>query len=202
MVGKVKELRDRLNQEKGKKSSLMASIEALSKKLEKANKDIVNTEKAQVVAQIVAQQTQQMVEIQISSIVSLALSSVFADPYEFKAIFVPRRDKTECDLVFSKQGQDVDPMNASGGGVLDVASFALKMALWSLKKTQNVQVLDEPFKFVSRDLQPKISATLDTFSKELDVQFIIVSHIPEIIDKANKVFVVEGGEVFEDGISE
>lgn len=198
MAGNVKKLKERLLQEKGKKDKIISDIARDEKRLAGILTDIENTMKAQIVAQLVAQQTQQQVEERISSVVSLALSSVFADPYEFKAVFVTRRKKTECDLFFVKNGMQVDPMNASGGGVLDVASFALKMVMRTLKKSQNVLIADEPFKFVSRDLQPKVSAMLETFKEELGFQFIIVSHIPEIIDKADKVFVVEDGEVSEE----
>lgn len=202
MAGNAKLLRDRLNREKGERDRVKRTIEAAEKKLVQIGVDIENIMKAQAIAQAVAKATQQQIEVQISSIVSLALSSVFPDPYEFKAVFVTRRSKTECDLLFTKDGMDIDPMTAAGGGVLDVASFALRVALWSLKKTQNVQILDEPFKFVSRDLQPRISSMLKTFSEKLKVQFVIVSHIPEIIDHADKVFIVDNGEVGVDGLSE
>lgn len=71
-----------------------------------------------------------------------------------------------------------------------MASFALRCAFWSLKKTRHTLVLDEPFKFLSRDLIPKAAEMVQMISKELNLQIIMVSHIPDFIDSADKVFVV------------
>jgi DNA repair exonuclease SbcCD ATPase subunit len=40
-------------------------------------------------------------------------------------------------------------------------------------------VLDEPFKFVSEEYRPRVRAMLEKLSAELDVQFIMVTHVPE-----------------------
>jgi ABC-type glutathione transport system ATPase component len=149
-----------------------------------------NLQKALIIVQKVAEETQKQIEYHISNLVTMALSSVFPDPYEFSLRFVQRRNKTEADLIFSKNGNEGDPMEVSGGGALDVASFALRAAVWSLKPTRRVLIMDEPFKFVSRDLQPKCFDMMKMISEKLGIQLIVVSHVPEIIDKADKVFEV------------
>lgn len=146
---------------------------------------------SRAIIQEVAEETQSNVEVHISEIVSLALSAVFADPYEFKLSFVQRRGRTECDLRLIKDDNEFDPLTASGGGVVDVVSFALRLALWSLKDRRDLLILDEPFRFVSVDLQEKCSAMLKELSSRLGVQIIMVSHLPNIITSADTVFVVE-----------
>jgi len=147
--------------------------------------------KAREIVQVVAKATQEKIEFQISNLVSLALASVFPDPYEFKVSFVERRNRTECDLLFVKNNEECDPLTAAGGGAIDVASFALRVAIWSLRKTRAVFILDEPFKFLSVDLQYKCSAMLKELSEKLNLQLIITSHLPEIISSADKIFKVE-----------
>jgi DNA repair exonuclease SbcCD ATPase subunit len=148
--------------------------------------------KARSVIQVVAKQTQENIEERISNIVSLALASVFPDPYEFKVRFVSRRNKTEADLIFIKRGHEGRPEDVAGGGVLDVASFALRIAVWSIKPTNNVLIQDEPFHFLSRNLQAKCSQMIKMINQKVingkRLQFIIVSHIPEITEAADRIF--------------
>lgn len=187
MNGSLQSLKDKLIEKKSERAvyqkQLKETIEnkkALSIKLE-------NTEKARVIAQIVAQSVQKNLEFQVSNLVSTALASVFPDSYEFKLSFVERRNKTECDLFFVKNGQECDPMTASGGGVLDVTNFALRVAIWAIKKTRNLFILDEPFRFVSIDLQEKCSQMVKEISDKLGIQIIMVSHLPNIISSADKI---------------
>jgi DNA repair exonuclease SbcCD ATPase subunit len=144
--------------------------------------------KARIVIQTVAEQTQKQIEYHISNLVTLALASVFPDPYTFILRFVQRRNKTEADLLFSKDGNEGRPLDVSGGGPIDVAAYALRPATWSLEPTRNTFILDEPFRYVSRDLQHKCSEMVHTLGERLSIQHILISHIPEIIDKADTVF--------------
>jgi len=146
-----------------------------------------------------SQQTQQKLEFHISSLVSKALSAVFPDPYEFKVEFKQRRNKTECDLTFTKNGEDYgSPMFASGGGPKDVASFALRCAFWSLdKKSRNILILDEPFKYVNddpkdktRELQQKCVEMFKRVVDTLGMQAIVATTLPEFLDVADKIFSV------------
>lgn len=130
----------------------------------------------------IAQTMQQKAHQQISTIVSRCLSAVFEDPYEFRILFEQKRGKTEARMVFVRDGQEIDPMSASGGGVIDVAAFALRLAclLLTSPRPRRLLVLDEPFRFVSAKYRPKIRALLLQLSEELGVQIILVTHITEL----------------------
>lgn len=146
---------------------------------------------------LAAQITQQKLEFHISSLVSTALSAVFPDPYEFKVKFEQRRNKTECDLTFMKNGEDYgSPMFASGGGPKDVAAFALRCAFWSLdKKNRGLLILDEPFNFVNddpkdktRELQQKCVEMFKRVVDTLEMQAIVVTTMLEFLDIADRIF--------------
>lgn len=184
----VIDLRKRHTEEVAKRDLLRKQLTTIKGNLDAEEHQLQNCQKARVVVQTVAEQTQKKIEFHISNLVSMALASVFPDPYEFTLRFVQRRNKTEADLIFSKNGNEGDPIDISGGGALDVASFALRVAIWSIKPTRNVLILDEPGKFISRDLQEKFSKMIKHLSTKLGIQFIIVSHIPEITDSADKIF--------------
>jgi len=143
-----------------------------------------------VFLQTVANATQQELEYHVSEIVSLALEAVFEDPYKFKLVFTPRRGRSEADLFFEKNGVRIDPMTAAGCGAVDIASFALRIALWSLRtpRTRNTIVFDEPFKYLSKDLQTKASSMVKEISQKLNLQIIIITHEEAFVEQADKVY--------------
>jgi DNA repair exonuclease SbcCD ATPase subunit len=190
MIGKtdIQNLQKKLEQSFGKKEMLQTQLNTINVSLKSLEKYGEDCKKARVIVQLVAEETQRKIEYQISNIVSLALISVFPDPYECKLQFVKRRNKMEADILFLKNGNEGKPIEIAGGGTLDVASFALKTAIWAIKPTNNVMILDEPFHFLSRNLQSKCSKMIKMVQEKMKIQFIIVSHIPEITESADRVF--------------
>jgi DNA repair ATPase RecN len=193
----IKEYRDKYTKWKVLYELREKELEKIEKELSEKELYLENCQKVRAYIQVVAETTQKQIEYHISNLVSMALAAVFPDPYEFVLEFVQRRNKTEADLIFRKDGNDGDPVSIAGGGALDVASFALRAATWALKPSRKTLLLDEPGKFISRDLQSKFSEMLKMISDKLGIQLIIVSHIPEITDCADKVFNIENnkGEV-------
>ena len=184
----IEKYRDKLNQTKGKVSALKQEADDYTLKEEENRNRMLALEQALVFVQDVAQKTQEQLVLHIQDVVNTALDTCFPDEYVFNLVFEIKRNKTEARLVFMKNGFEIDPMEASGGGVVDVASFALRIAAWSLGKTNNVICLDEPMKFLSRDLQPRAGEILQEISKKLGIQFIMVSHVADIIQSADRVF--------------
>lgn len=134
---------------------------------------------AQLILQEIAQKVQQQAHTQISKIVSKCLKTVFQDDaYNFQIKFLKRRGKTEARLVFVRNGKEIDPVSAAGGGVIDVASFALRLAalLLSTPRRRRLIVADEPFRCLSRDYAPRVRELLETLSRELGIQMILVTH--------------------------
>jgi len=189
----LKKMRDKLNQDKGKRNLLIEQLKQTEENVTKYETFYENCLKARTVVQEVAESTQKSIEFHISNLVTMALASVFGeDAWEFKLQFVQRRNKTEADLLFLKNRNETDDiLNTGGGGVSDVASFALRIALWSVKKTRPTFILDEPFKFVSVGLQNKCSEMIKEISEKLKLQIIMVSHLPEIIYSADKIIEIK-----------
>jgi len=189
-MNRIQTIRAKLEHEKGAKSQLESSIEELQTRAKVNGKELRRLEQAKEIIREVGLKTQKQLSFHIGDITSLALEAVFPDPYELIAEFVQRRNKTECDLYFSRNGEKVDPIPASGGGAVDVASFALRIAAWSMMspKTRNVIILDEPLRFLSEDLQEKGSQMIKELSTRLGLQFIIVTHEETLTEYADKVF--------------
>lgn len=188
----IQTLRKQLEQKKGSRNQITKDLAEAQKIAERLELEIIDTEQAQIIIQTVAQKTQEELEYRLSEIVSLALAAVFDDPYKLKVNFIIRRGKTECDLLFEKDGEIFDPLTSSGGGAIDVAAMALRVAIWSLTqpKPRNILILDEPFRFLSQEYQIKASIMLRELSEKLNLQIIMVSHSESLIEGANKIFQV------------
>lgn len=177
----------------GMRSQLRNELKEERERLASLDKRMKTIEVAQAFIQKVAKETQEHLRFEVEDIVNLALETCFPGEYEFRLDFNIARGKTEARLVFlsQKTGREVDPMNASGGGVVDLTAFALRIACYALERgIDNVIILDEPFRFISRDLQSRAGEILRMLSTKLGVQVIMVTHIAEMIDVADRVFEV------------
>jgi len=192
-MGSLKQYQIELERRRGKLNLLKESYKETLQNIQAKEKSLIYHEKAKEIIREVGRKTQEQLQYHISDITSLALEGIFPDPYKLEVEFVQRRNKTECDIYFSRNGERVDPMSASGGGAVDVASFALRIASWSLQKphTRPVIILDEPMRFLSEDLQEQASTVLKEISEKLGIQFIIVTHEPTITAYADRVFEVQ-----------
>jgi ABC-type microcin C transport system duplicated ATPase subunit YejF len=140
---------------------------------------IINIEAAQKIIQTVAQQVQRQAHLKIAGIVTRCLEAVWGEEaYKFQIDFVQKRGKTEVELLFLRNGKEIDPTEAAGGGPLEIASFALRLTavLLSMPRKRRLIVMDEPFKAVHESVQPKIPTMLETLAKEMGFQFIFVTN--------------------------
>jgi hypothetical protein len=151
------------------------------KQLEQAQKQLQDIISSLEIAQEAAQQLQQLAHKQIADIVNKCLQAIFDDSYEFQIQFSPKRNKTEAKPVFIRNGKEIENV---GGGILDVASFALRLSniLLSRKSLQPIMLLDEPFKNVSKSkgYLERIPEMMIMLSEEFGIQFIQVTHIDEL----------------------
>jgi DNA repair exonuclease SbcCD ATPase subunit len=53
-----------------------------------------------------------------------------------------------------------------------------------------VIILDEPFRFLSKDLYPKAGEILKRLSEHLKLQILMVTHNEDIIESSHRVFTV------------
>jgi DNA repair exonuclease SbcCD ATPase subunit len=188
----LQDLRKTLDRKRGQQIQLQKTLKESSFNLLVKKRDLSRHEKARELIREAGLKTQQSLSFQISEITSLALEAIFENPYTLEVDFVERRNKTECDLYFSRDGNRIDPMDASGGGAVDVASFALRIASWSMKRPRfrNTIILDEPLKNLDKERQEKGSAMLKEVSKRLGIQFIIVTHEETLSSFSDKTFEV------------
>lgn len=180
----------KIEQRKGQLQSLEKLLHECNNKEKLLLKEINDIEKAQVIIQTVARETQDNLIYNIENVVTAALEAVMDDPYKFRVIFDVKRNKTEAKLLFERNGELIEPLNSSGYGAADIASLALRIAAWSLTnpKKRPLFILDEPFKHLSTELHEKASLMIKELSEKLGIQFIIITHVNQISEHSDKVF--------------
>lgn len=138
---------------------------------------------AREAAQRIAQALQQSAHEQIARVVSSCLSAVFDDPYEFRIRFDCKRGRTEARLAFVRDGLELDdPLGEVGGGVVDVAALALRLACLLLARPprRRLLALDEPFGNVrGAGNRARTRRMLERLAAEMGVQFVLSTDIPE-----------------------
>jgi len=143
--------------------------------------------------------TQGKVKGYLEEVVGLALSAVYGEDYGFQLDFDVRRNQSEVTPWIVKNGDRYSPRDEVGGGVLDVASLGMRLAMYALSnpRPSPLFVLDEPAKFLSRDRQADFGRMLSEMSRRMGIQIILVSHSEAIIDQADSAYRVTQ----DDGVS-
>lgn len=154
-----------------------------SGQLESARLALTDAAAARDLVQRLAVDAQVRAHRQVAAVVTECLRAVFgAAAYEFRVRFERRRGKTEADLVFVRDGQEFDPVGSTGGGVVDVGAFALRLAALILGRPayRRVLLLDEPMKHLSRDHAPRVRELLERLCADLNMQIVLVTHNPDL----------------------
>jgi len=182
MKDAIQKHKKRIDELKQTLSIAEARVESDKLDAENAAHQLVVREEAHVLVSEAAVLVQQTVHRQVSVLVTRCLAAVFDDPYEFEIKFERKRNSTEAKIVFKRGESELHPLSASGGGAIDVATFALRLACLLLRNPnpRRLLILDEPFRFLSVQYRERIRQLIEALSDEFDCQFIMVTHIDEL----------------------
>jgi len=191
------EYKNKMFEYKGQFSSLQNLHSSELTSNEKLKQDALDAEMASDIIQMVGRQTQENLSFRIENLVTAGLEYVFDDPYQFKVEFDTKNNRTQCELFFERNNFKINPIKDGAGGVLDIASFGLRMAMWSLQadRSSPVFILDEALKHIDASLKEQASMFLKEMCSKLGIQVIAVSHETELSDEASNVIrVVRDGK--------
>ena len=168
-----------------KKNTLESSISVLEK-------EITNLKEAQEVMSITGILAQENVKKLIECLVTHALQAVFGKEYSFELDSQISRNKPEMEMWVVENGVRYNPKDEKGGGIIDVVSFALRVVLWTISepKSNNVLVLDEPFRCISVGITDFLGEMLREISQQLGLQIIMITHSETLAEKGDSRFYV------------
>lgn len=137
---------------------------------------------------IVQKVTKDKVKEGFENIVSYALRYIYDEEYTFELDFGRRGNLQEINFNVKTPHckEAIDPLDSSGGGVLDILSLALRIALLELStpKIEGFVVLDEPFKHLSVEYLENARKFLEAINKRIGRQIIMITHKKELVENA------------------
>lgn len=179
----------------------LGQLESLRERLSTCNAKIVEltdkedmTLKASLFLQSLSDQTRLQVLDKISGIVTEALQTVKDKNLVFTMSLVTKANQPtlEMGILDKLSGQTYDIVTSFGGGICDIVSLALRVALlvkWQ-PSLSRVLILDEACKHVAIKDQELLSTFVRKLSEALNVQFIWISHSDILQQAAHKIFEV------------
>lgn len=142
----MKNFRNEIERRKGAKEILENRLSSLKKEIISLKVERKVIEKARLIIQKAAKETQDNLKYQLTELAKLGLSTVFDEPYDFEISFENKGSKTEADFWLIKNNERINPRTNCGIGTIDIAGVSLRLSLWSLSGRRPVIFLDEPFK--------------------------------------------------------
>ncbi|MFV8827225.1 ATP-binding protein [Alkalihalobacterium sp. APHAB7] len=161
-------------------------------------------EKARVLLQQSAEYAREQAKQQIESLVTNALQFIFGPLFEFQIEIEEQGNKpvAEFYVVSDYEGIKVKtkPQEARGGGVVDIVTLALRVALieTTQPKMDGPILLDEPGKHVSGDYVLYLYEFLKSISTMFNRQIIMITHNQHLAQSGDRAYYVD----IRDGISE
>jgi DNA repair exonuclease SbcCD ATPase subunit len=190
-----------LNDIKEKLVDLKSEQRIIERQIDEANNilgDLIikkdNHTKAKWVLVEVQRLTQLKFKEHVEKLVTMAIKSIFDRPFTFHLEFEYKRNKLECRPVVRENGNEYDPVEDMGGGILPPVSFALRVVLWELEKprSRGVFILDEPLKgSLGSDELERAIEMFKTISHKLGFQLIIITHEKKLVNIADRAFIVK-----------
>ena len=136
-------------------------------------------DKVQILLQKTSDFSRQQAKNRIEEIVTSALSVVFGKDYKFRLTLEVRSNRPEADYWLESEGiitQLKPPDYDRGGGVIDVITLALRLAIGELSRVQGPIFMDETTKHVSAEFAANIAYFLKEYSQKFGRQIILITH--------------------------
>ena len=201
---KVQQLTVDYAMKKSIKDKLEKDLSVKQRKITQETELIDTLEQVRILLQRTSEYAREQIKQQIEMLVTHCLQFVFGPNLEFAIELSELRGKTSAEFyVISTYGDErikTKPQDARGGGVVDVISLALRIAV--IQSTDMYKegplILDEPAKHVSSEYIGNVAQFLKQISDVFNRQVIMVTHnqhLSEIADLAYKIELKDGVSV-------
>ncbi|WP_227935879.1 ATP-binding protein [Alkalihalobacillus deserti] len=161
-------------------------------------------EKARVLLQQSAEYAREQAKQQIETLVTNALQYVFGPLFSFQIELEEHGNKAVAEFYVVSEYEGVKvktrPQDSRGGGVVDIVTLALRVALIETvqPRREGPLLLDEPGKHVSGDYVLYLYEFLKSLSTMFNRQIIMITHNYHLAQSGDLAYEVS----IRDGISE
>ena len=131
---------------------------------------------------------------------NIALKYIMFDKnYSAKLVLEDKRGTKLLSILLSDEdtGLEIDLKDGVGQGVRTIISFVLK-SYYLLNQNSKVLFLDEKYSALSAHYVPRFYEFIDKFCDENDFIIVMISHIDNQIEHADKVYYLNDGVISEE----
>jgi DNA repair ATPase RecN len=190
----VAEMRAVFQRESGKRDNLKTRNEALLTELGLARRDIADWDLVVQLLTLTSESQREQIRRRIEQTVTAALQTVFGDHLRFCVSLGTMGGQPVAEFAVTTLYGDLELTtsveDSRGGGVVDVVSLALRLAVLELyrPKIGGALVLDEPGRHVSAEYALNLARFLKGYSQETGRQVLMVTHQTALAHIADKSF--------------
>ncbi len=187
--------RDRFQRDLGVHEERQKKSRELTNQLANLNTKLKIDELVLRLLEAIATQGQELIRDRIDKPVTTALRTVYQDnSLAFETEVERSGDRMEVDFRFKKGDRTVTGpiLDSEGGGLIDVASFTLRLCLFRLEGCKGPLVLDEPFRHIDQQALPRATEFVNTVTTDMGIQVIVVTHSDVVADLASNIIRLTG----------
>lgn len=182
-----------------RESVLQEKDEDLSKEIEEKSKYLVFIKGAKEKYTIAVNELYEESIVALKDTLNIALKYVMFDKnYSANLILEDKRGTKSLSilLVDEDNGFEVDLKDGVGQGVRTIISFVLK-TYYLLNQNSRVLFLDEKYSALSSHYVPRFYEFMKKFCQENDFIIVMISHIGNQIEHADKIYYLNDGVISE-----
>jgi DNA repair exonuclease SbcCD ATPase subunit len=195
---RLKDLEADFNRQSGQVTQLYDEFNSLESNIRQIKSVSLLYEESRILLQKAGTDARESARKRLEETVTEALKYVFGPDFEFIIELRDARGRTEADFYVQSEynGEKVKtkPEDSRGGGVIDIISIALRIALIQIHNNPAIKgpiILDEPGKHVSVDYATKLATFLKHINQTFNRQIIISTHQPDLANIADQSHYVE-----------
>jgi len=203
-MDRLTKLQHRYQRAVGTHTQLLKHVSTIENEIVVREKQERHILAAQTVIREIADNARQEFKAEVDRLVTLAIRSVFTEDFTFDLQMSTDSGRLQCcPVVWEQCGEtqiEYCPKDDMGGSLLDPIGFALRVVLhqFQVHPARAMFLLDEPMKNLGHgELLDQAGQMLIEISHSLNLQLIIITHEPELIDVADYAWQVSrnsGGE--------
>jgi DNA repair exonuclease SbcCD ATPase subunit len=197
-------MRSHYNNALGQKQLLELQLQDNQNNLGQTRQNLATWEQVQVLFTKVSEYAREQLKTRIEETVTAALTAVFGEGYTFRINMrqLGNQPAAEWQVVSQYGDEEVaaSPEDARGGGITDVVSLALRLAMLEILKPrpEGPVLFDEPAKMVSAEYAGNLAYFLKQYAEKTGRQVMLVTHNPQLAEAADKSYLVTQ----KDGVSD
>lgn len=199
-------LKAQYNNHKGQYDNILMNKTINERKLKEGKITLLDLESERIILQKTSETARERAKERLETTMTSALQYTFGSQFSAEIEMSTSAGKPVADIyVISDYGNGnitrTRPQDSRGGGIVDIVSIALRIAMIQLHSDPPVNgpiILDEPGKHVSADYSIKLAEFLKFISVQFKKQIIFVTHnedLKAIADLAYDVTMIDGSSV-------